>query len=99
MTNRRSVHLFLVASRDPSKRRFERLNDVVNEKIPFSIVKISHSTSTVFDGNVYDGIDRRLVLAEFEGNGDESNLIPNNRWNDVLFGFQVYACSWKVLNR
>ena len=40
----------------------------MNEKITFSIVKTSHSTSTVFDG-----IDKRLVLAEFEGNGDESN--------------------------
>ena len=45
-------------------RRFEGLSHVLHENIPFSIVKISCSTSTIFVGDLYDRVDERKVVAE-----------------------------------
>ena len=60
------------ASLAPLKRRFERLNDALHERLPFSTAKTAHSLSTVFEGSVYHPWGPRRVLAEFEANGDQS---------------------------
>ena len=56
----------------PSERRFERLNQDVHERIPFSTGTISHSVGTVFEGSVDNPGDQRRVLTEFEANGEKS---------------------------
>ena len=54
----------------PSKRKCERLSLALHERLPFVIVKISHNPTTVFEGSVYDPIDRHTVLVEFEANNE-----------------------------
>ena len=61
-----------MASRAPSRRVFDILGHVVQEKIPMSVVKISHGLSTLFEGSVYDRSGKRRIIAEFEANGDQS---------------------------
>ena len=56
----------------PPRRLFDNLEHVVHEKLPFSIVKSLHGESTVFQGNVSDGVETRRIFAEFEEHGDES---------------------------
>ena len=47
-------------------RRFAGVGRELHEKLPVSIVKISHSTSTVFTRSGFDGMQRQMVLSEFE---------------------------------
>ena len=47
-------------------RRFAGVSRDLHEKLPVSIVKISHSTSTVFTRSGFDGMQRQMVLSEFE---------------------------------
>lgn len=60
-----------------SRRTFEKLNDVLHG-LPFSINKIFHSTSTVFDGIIYARRDRQRVIAELELNEDRE--AEKSRW-------------------
>ena len=61
-----------MTSSAPSQRRFERLNQSVHERLPFSVVKISHSLSTVFEESLYARSDQRRVFADFGANGEKS---------------------------
>ena len=45
-------------------RRFERL--ISHKRFELSIVKVSHSASTIFGGTVYEKIDTQRLFAEFE---------------------------------
>ena len=54
-----------MTSPESAKRRFAALNLALDERLAFSTVKISHSSSTSFDGSRMDG---QRILAEFEGN-------------------------------
>ena len=46
-----------------SERRFARPDHSLHERLPFSIVSLSHSLSTVF---------KEMILADLEANGDKS---------------------------
>ena len=74
-----------MASLVPPRRRFDNIEHVVHEKLPFSIVKTLHSQSSVFKGNVYDRIERRRILAEFEEHGDESYHETRCTLKDILY--------------
>ena len=69
----------------PSERTFEGLDHAVHERLPFSIVKISHSLSTVFEGNVYNKLDQRRVLAEFEANGEKSCHETSDTLDEIVY--------------
>lgn len=60
-----------MASVNPSRRRFHSCTQVVYERFWVSIGKISRGPSTVFEGCVYDRMDNRRILVEFQANGDE----------------------------
>ena len=60
------------ASLAPLKRRFERLNDALHEKLPFSTPKTTHSLTTVFEGSRYDTRDQQKVVVESEPHEEES---------------------------
>ena len=61
---------FSVASMYSSKRRFLTLSLDLHEKLPLAAIKISHSSSNIFSGSIYDETDARRILTEFEVNGE-----------------------------
>lgn len=68
-----------------SKRRLERVTPVVHGRMAFSTVKISHSLSTVFSGNVYMCFEQQRVRAGLATNGEQSWSTPRDiRGDGVL---------------
>ena len=72
------------ASLSPIKRSFERLNDALHERLPFSTAKTAHSLSTVFEGSRYDLGDQQKVVVESEPNGEKSCTKPSDRLTERL---------------
>lgn len=64
------------SSFESSRRSFEGLDYDLHERLPFSIVEISHSQSVVFDVDICYRMDQvqQRVLAEFEANGGREIL-------------------------
>ena len=83
MLNRRKA-VSRMTSLFPPRRRFDSIEHVVHEKLPFSICKTFHSQSTVFKGNVYDRIETRRIFAEFEERRDESYLETRCTLEEIL---------------
>ena len=73
-----------MASVWPSGRRFERLDSVLHERLPFSVVKVSYSPSDVFQGSISDRMDQHRVLAELKGNEECNEENPCTETSDTL---------------
>ena len=79
-----SSKFLMDASLAPLKRRFERLNGALRERLPFSPTKARHSLSIVFEGSRYDPGDQQKVVDEFEPDGEKSCTESSDRLTEPL---------------
>lgn len=56
----------------------------MRDRLPFSTVKASHSRNTVFEERVYYPRDRRLILAEFQANGEKSSPEASDASEEIV---------------
>ena len=90
-----------MASSAPSQRIFESLKQSVHERLPFSVVKLSHSISTVFEESVYARSDQRRVLSDFRANGeksfpetnDSSEKITYDEYPESVYVYVALSCA------
>lgn len=63
----------------------ERFGQVFHDRLPFSTAKTSHCSSTIFSRTVYDQVDKRRVIAEFE-ESDRDRSCPEtcDLWNELV---------------
>ena len=50
-------------------RSFKSGRRALHKRLPFSTVKIAHSSCPIFDKSIYSPTDEHMVLVEFEGSG------------------------------
>ena len=74
-----------MASPTPSERRFEKLSHAVHELVPLSTLKGSHRLTAVFDGSLYNRLDLRRVLAEFEANGEKPCPETSDTSEEIMY--------------
>ena len=83
VSNRHAIFL-MATTLESSKRRFVSLDGGLCGNIPFSIVKMSRSPSTVFQGQRYDRKDRWTVIAEFQASGECDEEKTSDVTSDTL---------------
>ena len=72
------------ASLAPAKRTFERLNDALHERLPFSTAKTARSLSTVFEGSRYTLRDQQKVVVESEPNREKLGTETSDSLKETL---------------
>ena len=88
------------ASLAPLKRRFERLNDALHERLPFSPAKATQSLSTVFEGSRYDLGDKQKVVVGSEPNEEKSCTETSDKlYDDVHESVASYLVVCGVLGQ
>ena len=91
--------IFLMdASLAPLQRRFERLDDALHERLPFSTPKTAHSLSTVFDGSRYDLRDQQKVVVESEPNREKS-CTDERLYDDIHESVTAYLVGCGVVGQ
>ena len=73
------------ASLAPLKRRFERLNDTLHERLPFSTTKTTPSLSMVFEGSRNELGGHQKVVVEFEPIEEKSCTKTSDKLTEGLY--------------